>query len=78
MDVGAPDGNLSGVFMSDLDALERINVAIQAKRAKTSSTLLPFYVSVGNALAPARLNVRRRAAVDQNVVDDLVSVAMDI
>ena len=43
IDTTDPDaGEIDPVFVSDLDALHRINDAIQAEKANTSSTLLPF------------------------------------
>ena len=63
------------VFVSDLDALHRMNDAIQAEKANTSPALLPFFVSVGNALALARQTVRKRAAANQDIVDELVASA---
>ena len=76
IDTTDPDaGEIDPVFVSDLDALHRINDAIQAEKANTSSTLLPFFVSVGNALALARQTVRKRAAANNEIVGDLVAAA---
>ena len=62
-------------IVSDLAALARIQECIKSEKAKTSSVLLPFFVSVENSLASARLRVRKRAASDQELVEHLVTEA---
>ena len=62
-------------FAEDTGVPARIEDFLNAEKAKSSKTLLPFFVSVNNSIKQARLSVRKRAAVDAEVVKNLVKEA---
>ena len=62
-------------FAEDTGVLARIEDFLNAEKAKGSKTLLPFFVNVNNAIKQARLSLRKRAAVDDEVVKNLVEEA---
>ena len=63
------------VLRQDLIALNRIRHSIAIEKQLASPTLLPFFVTVENALGKARESVRKRAAADAELVKSLVAEA---
>ena len=66
---------IHNTFAEDSEILARIEDFVNAEKIKSSTTLLPFFVSVNNSLKQARLSLRKREAVDETVVKEIVGQA---
>ena len=67
----APAYNMKG----DIEALDRIRKVIIQEKATTSATLASYFSELENTLGKAREGVRKRAAVDNTLVNSLASQA---
>ena len=60
---------------NDIDALARVQQVIATEKARTSATLASYFAKIENTLGEAREGVRKRAAADTKLIEDLASEA---